>query len=394
MADDLSFTISAEDQASKAVETVQKKIQSFGSDVAKMALGVAGPMALISAGFDFVKGKIDEYKQSLVEAKNTILEMANASAAAGRVLTPGERYAKSAEDNAKITKQQEASRMYDKEAVKSEISMNRGSLVEEFLTTIKLTHEQKESYRSMSDDKLARDQKFFDFIFQKLQQQSEEENKIAQTAIRLEKEKADAVKKAEAEKTAAIKAEEEKRKKRVSTVQEIEDLKIQLANSGLEQLQGEELLKNLQNNVKITQRDFEKISQKVDSGVSGYTEDDKKNAERDMLRAQVELANETKKQSLEANKPETIAAKETVKLTVSSLREIGGSFGGGDVGNTIERQVELAQKQVDVLTVIAQNTAPKSDSGNPISIGSTNFTAPALPVSVAEFNEWASQNAK
>jgi len=375
MADDLSFTISAEDQASRAVETVQKKIQSFGSDVAKMALGVAGPMALIGVGFDFVKSKIDEYKQSLVEAKNTILEMANASAAAGRALTPGERYAKSAEDNAKITKQQEASRMYDKEAVKSEISSNRGNLVEEFLTTIKLTQEQRENYRSMSEDKLARDQKFFDFIFQKLQQQSEEENKMAQTAIRLEKEKAEAVKKAEAEKTAAIKAEEEKRKKRISKVQEIEDLKIELANSGLEQLQGAELLKNLQNNVKITQQDFEKISQKVDSGVSGYTEDDKKNAERDMIRAQVELANETKKQSTEVNKPTNLIAKDTIKLTVSSLREIGGSFGGGDVSTGIERQVELAQKQIEVLGTIASNTAPKSDAGKPVDVGQTNFTS-------------------
>jgi hypothetical protein len=375
MADDLSFTISAQDQASRAVETVQKKIQNFGSDVAKMALGVAGPMALMGAGFDYVKGKIDEYKQSIVEAKNTILEMANASAAAGRALTPGERFAKSAEDNAKITKQQEASRMYDKEAVKSEISLNQGNLVEEYLLSVRLTHEQRENYRSMSADKLAADQKFFDFIFQKLQQQSEEENKMAQAAIRHEKEKADAVKKAEAEKTAAIKAEEEKRKKRVSTQQEINNLKFELANSGLEQLQGAELLKNLQNNVKITQQDFQKMSQKVDSGVSGYTEDDKKKAEADMIRAQIELANETKKQSAEVNKPTNLIAKDTVKLTVSSLREIGGSFGGGDVSTGIERQVELAQKQIEVLGTIASNTAPKPDAGKPVEVGQTNFTS-------------------
>jgi hypothetical protein len=391
MADDLSFTISAEDQASRAVETVQKKIQNFGSDVAKMALGVAGPMALIGVGFDFVKSKIDEYKQSLVEAKNTILEMANASAAAGRALTPGERFAKSAEDNAKITKQQDASRMFDKEAVKSEISSNRGNLVEEFLTTIKLTQEQRENYRSMSEDKLARDQKFFDFIFQKLQQQSEEENKMAQTAIRLEKEKAEAVKKAEAEKTAAIKAEEEKRKKRISTQQEIEDLKIQLANSGLQELQGPELLKNLENNVKISQKDYEKISQKVDSGADGYTEQDKKNAEKTLINAQLELANETKKQGLESKKPTTALAKETVKLTVSSLREIGGSFGGGDVNNVMDRQIELLQTQIEALNKIASNTTPQTDVGVSKPIGDTNFTsdAPAL-YSLA----WYEQNKK
>jgi hypothetical protein len=391
MADDLSFTISAEDQASRAVETVQKKIQNFGSDVAKMALGVAGPMALIGVGFDFVKSKIDEYKQSLVEAKNAILEMANASAAAGRALTPGQAYAKSAEDNAKITKQQEASRMYDKEAVKSEISSNRGNLVEEFLKTIQLTNEQRENYRSMSEDKLARDQKFFDFIFQKLQQQSQEENKMAQTAIRLEKEKAEAVKKAEAEKTAAIKAEEEKRKKRVSKVQEIEDLKIQLANSGLEQLQGAELIKNLQNNVKISQKDFDKISEKVASGADGYTQDDLNNAQADLVRAQLELANETKKQSAETKKPTTALAKETVKLTVSSLREIGGSFGGGDVNNVMDRQIELLQTQIDALNKIASNTEPKSDVGVSKPIGDTNFTTdtPAL-YSLA----WYEQNKK
>ena len=243
----------------------------------------------------------------------------------------------------------------------------------------------------MSDDKLARDQKFFDFIFQKLQQQSEEENKMAQTAIRLEKEKAEAVKKAEAEKTAAIKAEEEKRKKRISKVQEIEDLKIQLANSGLEQLQGAELIKNLQNNVKISQKDFDKISEKVASGADGYTQDDLNNAERDLVRAQVELANETKKQSVEAKKPSNVAAKETVKLTVSSLREIGGSFGGGDVNNVMDRQIELLQTQIDALNKIVSNTEPKSDVGISKPIGDTNFTSdtPAL-YSPA----WYAQNTK
>jgi hypothetical protein len=224
------------------------------------------------------------------------------------------------------------------------------------------------------DSVLSMKLKFFDFIFQKLQQQSEEENKMAQTAIRLEKEKVEAVKKAEAEKTAAIKSEEEKRKKRVSKVQEIEDLKIQLANSGLEQLQGAELLKNLQNNVKISQKDFDKISQKVASGADGYTQDDLNNAEADLVRAQVELANETKKQELDAKKPQTESARETVKLTVSSLREIGGSFGGGDVNNVMDRQIELLQTQIDALNKIASNTEPKSDVGVSKPIGDTNFT--------------------
>jgi hypothetical protein len=93
MADDLSFTISAKDQASKAVETVQKKIQDFGKDIGKMALGIAGPMALVTAGFDFVKTKIDEYKQSIEDAKKLNLELADAATKSGKAMTPGQEFA-------------------------------------------------------------------------------------------------------------------------------------------------------------------------------------------------------------------------------------------------------------------------------------------------------------
>ena len=68
MADDVSFTISASDQASKVVETVQKKIQDFGKDIAKLALGVAGPMAALQAGIGFVTDKWNEYKQAQQDA--------------------------------------------------------------------------------------------------------------------------------------------------------------------------------------------------------------------------------------------------------------------------------------------------------------------------------------
>ena len=44
--------------------------------------------------------------------------------------------------------------------------------------------------------------------------------------------------------------------------------------------------------------------------------------------------------------------KDDLKLTVSSLREIGGSFGGGDVSTGIEKQIVLAEKQLDTLTEI------------------------------------------
>lgn len=68
MANDLSFNISARDQASKAVETVQKKIQGFGADVAKSFLSIAGPMALVQMGISAIGNALEEYKKKVAEA--------------------------------------------------------------------------------------------------------------------------------------------------------------------------------------------------------------------------------------------------------------------------------------------------------------------------------------
>mgnify|MGYP003337812585 FL=1 len=164
MADDLSFTISAKDQASAAVETVQKKIQDFGKDVAKMALGVAGPLALIQEGFAFAKNKIDEYKQSLIDAKNTAVELANASIAAGKALTPGQAFAKQESDFAKQEKETKAEEVTGKMAVKESLKLNRKDYIDEFIKINKLTGEEAENYKHMSNSKLTENEKFFAFV--------------------------------------------------------------------------------------------------------------------------------------------------------------------------------------------------------------------------------------
>jgi len=68
MSNSLEFSINAKDNTSKVIDTVNKKISSFGSDLAKMALGVAGPMALVQAGIGAIGNAIEEYKQKVAEA--------------------------------------------------------------------------------------------------------------------------------------------------------------------------------------------------------------------------------------------------------------------------------------------------------------------------------------
>jgi hypothetical protein len=79
MANDMEFTISARDQASKAVETVKNKLKSFGSDVAKMALGFAAPLALAQAAFSAIGDAIEEHKKKIKEAIDSTAEMSDKS---------------------------------------------------------------------------------------------------------------------------------------------------------------------------------------------------------------------------------------------------------------------------------------------------------------------------
>jgi hypothetical protein len=77
MSNSLEFSINAKDNTSKVVDTVSKKINGFGTDLAKMALGVAGPMALVQAGIGAIGSAIEEYKQKVAEAIKFGAELPN-----------------------------------------------------------------------------------------------------------------------------------------------------------------------------------------------------------------------------------------------------------------------------------------------------------------------------
>jgi hypothetical protein len=77
MANDMEFTISAKDQASKAVETVQKKLKNFGSDLAKMALGFAAPLALAQTAFSAIGDAIEAHKKKVQDAINNTAELSD-----------------------------------------------------------------------------------------------------------------------------------------------------------------------------------------------------------------------------------------------------------------------------------------------------------------------------
>jgi len=68
MADGLEFTISAKDQASKAVETVQNKIKNLGKDLAKGFLSFAAPLTLVQSAIGFVTDAIEAQKKKVQEA--------------------------------------------------------------------------------------------------------------------------------------------------------------------------------------------------------------------------------------------------------------------------------------------------------------------------------------
>jgi len=77
MSNSLEFSINAKDNTSKVVDTVTKKINSFGTDLAKMALGVAGPMALVQMSIGAIGSAIEEYKQKIAEAIKFGAELPN-----------------------------------------------------------------------------------------------------------------------------------------------------------------------------------------------------------------------------------------------------------------------------------------------------------------------------
>lgn len=64
----LEFNISARDQASAAVETVNKKIKDFGKDVAKSFLSFAAPLTLMQNGIGAIGDAIEDYNKRMQEA--------------------------------------------------------------------------------------------------------------------------------------------------------------------------------------------------------------------------------------------------------------------------------------------------------------------------------------
>lgn len=79
----LEFNISAKDQASAAVETVNKKIKDFGKDVAKSFLSFAAPLTLLQTGISYVGDQIEEYKQKVKEATENAAKLKDEAADIG-----------------------------------------------------------------------------------------------------------------------------------------------------------------------------------------------------------------------------------------------------------------------------------------------------------------------
>jgi hypothetical protein len=79
----LEFNISAKDQASAAVETVNKKIKDFGKDVAKSFLSFAAPLTLLQTGISYVGDQIEEYKQKVKEATENAAKLKDEAADLG-----------------------------------------------------------------------------------------------------------------------------------------------------------------------------------------------------------------------------------------------------------------------------------------------------------------------
>ena len=380
MADDVSFTISASDQASKVVETVQKKIQNFGSDIAKLALGVAGPMALLQAGIGFVSDKWSEYKAKQQEALDAQKKAAEDGAnVVFQELKAQEALGKQLDKNlsvilaiAKIKKDkttaQEDIRAQENAAIEAYKDTPEGKAMEKRLRYQRISEEQKRQY-------------FLTAALEYGAKKNEERYAPIYGANSTPESRAafDAAKKASeenAKKTEAANAPDKIR----AVNEKIRLAELNIANGG--ELTGQKLIDELKLKLRYAQDEYDTIQEGQASEI------DTANARLKVEEAIIALRDEQTKQSKEQadllakQQKEAEALKKAQqdknKLTVSSLREVGGSFGGGDVSTSFDRQIELAQKSVDFLEDIATNTAPKSDTGISKPIGDTNFTSNIL----------------
>ena len=387
MADDLSFTISASDQASKVVETVQKKIQNFGADVAKMALGFAGPMAALQAGIGYVSDKWAEYKKAQEDAfengaKGTYDEV-KAQESLGvqldKNLSVLLAMAKVKQENAKNTEElrkqedQAIKAFYETEAGKKYIEENS------FVVGVFGTKGYSENRQKVLEAARAEGQK----QLVKINDEKYGPNSTEESRARIDKARKDAEEQAK-------KAESKNSLENIAgTKEKINALQADLANGG--PLTGSALIDSLKEKVKYAQEEYDIIKEGQSSEI------ERAEALKKLLEAQVTLRNEQTKQAeaqakideqkaKEAEAQKKIeeqklkAIKDADKLTVSSLREIGGSFGGGDVNTSMNTQIELAQKQVEALNKIVDNTQPRENIGTPSNLGGTNFTLPEINI--------------
>ena len=282
MADDLSFTISAQDQASRAVETVQKKIQAFGGDVAKLALGVVGPMALLQAGIGYVTQKWQEYKQAQQEAFD-----------------------------------KGASGTY--EEVKAQESL--GVQLDKNLSVLLAMAKVKAENAKNAEDVITQENKAIEAFYQtEAGRKFKDENTGPESGLMMASRE---------QILAAARAEGER------------------INAELARKRAEELAK-LEGPV-ITPEQRSRLEEE-----NKINEEDKKRRASGAFQNE-QIGSFVKRFTEEMTKPKQKTKEETkddLKLTVSSLREIGGSFGGGDVSTGIEKQIVLAEKQLDTLTEI------------------------------------------
>ena len=282
MADDLSFTISAQDQASRAVETVQKKIQAFGGDVAKLALGVVGPMALLQAGIGYVTEKWQEYKQAQQEAFD-----------------------------------KGASGTY--EQVKAQESL--GVQLDKNLSVLLAMAKVKAENAKNAEDVITQENKAIEAFYQtEAGRKFKDQNTGPESGLMMASRE---------QILAAARAEGER------------------INADLARKKAEELAKLQGPTVTPEQRNRLEEENKIN-------EEDKKRRASGAFQNE-QIGSFVKRFTEEMTKPKQKTKEETkddLKLTVSSLREIGGSFGGGDVSTGIEKQITLAEKQVDILTEI------------------------------------------
>jgi hypothetical protein len=264
---------------------VQKKIQSFGGDVAKLALGVVGPMALLQAGIGYVTQKWEEYKQAQQEAFDK-----GASGTYEEV---------KAQESLGVQLDKNLSVLLAMAKVKAENAKNAEDVITQENAAI-------EAFKNTPEGKA--------FTKQNTRQVFAGHGTITVGPTREE------YLKAANELGATIRAALEA------------------------SIQGPQITREQRSRL---EEDFAEQNK--------FKEEDKKRRASGAFQNE-QIGNFIKRFTEESAMPNQAKTKEAVKddlkLTVSSLREIGGSFGGGDVSTGIEKQIVLAEKQLDTLTEI------------------------------------------